>query len=157
MMYKQIDIFELETSNERSKLTTIEHNILNELKYRDISTEELMKTYNLERVEVRKAIKQIRRHKTGFTMIMNCQVVYDNKKCHGYSTNGNDLLFTRWKSSTETMLKNNPFVLEQCYQILNEIKKKFERPAEFQTKAQFTNYKPHDVIYKSYEKKENKK
>ena len=134
-----------------NKLTTIEHEILNTIKLRPVSTEGIMETYDLERVDVRRMIQRIRRYKPGNTMVMNCRVEYRGKMCHGYSVEGNDVLFTRWLSSTKTLLANDPFKLEMCYAELNRIKETIERPSEKQTKIPLTpDAKPHDVTYRNY-------
>lgn len=155
-MFKQLDIFDLTKKAEKqgrlnvNLLSSMEHEILNTIKIKPLATEAIMDMWGLERVDVRKAIQRIRRLKPGHTMIMNARVKYQGKMCHGYSVDGNDLLFSRWLSSTETLLENNPMLLEQCYQHLNSIKDKLERPAENQIKAQLTDTKPHDVKYHKY-------
>lgn len=138
----------------KDKLITLEHEILNMIKFRNISTEEIMEKYELSRVQVRNHIKRIRRLKPGNTMIMNVRVEFEGQLCYGYGVVGDDLLFKRWKSSTETAIKNNPFLLEKMYRHLNDMKALIDRPAEKQIKAQLNpSYKPHDVTYTSYEKK----
>jgi len=156
---KQLDIFDFTQEVKKlrlpkDKLITLEHEILNTIKHRPITTEELMNTYNLSRLQVRTHIKRIRQLKPGHTKIMNTRAEYMGKMFNAYSTQGDDLLFKRWKSSTITALENNPFVLEQMYSLLNELKAKVERPAEHQTKAQLNgSYKPHDVHYTDYKEK----
>ena len=153
---KQLDIFDftIEVKKQRlpkDKLITLEHDILNIIKHRPITTEELMDTFNLSRLQVRTHIKRIRLLKPGNTKIMNTRAEYNGKTLNAYSTNGDDLLFKRWVSSTKTALENNPFLLEKMYSTLNEIKDSLERPAEHQMKAQLNDsYKPHDVTYSDY-------
>lgn len=162
MTYKQLDIYDMTKELEKKKkvakneLNTTEHEILNTIKVRPVATEAIMDTYGVDRIKVRQMIKRIRNHKIGHTIIQNCMVKYNGKMCHGYSVEGNDLLFARWKSSTETMLNNNPFLLEMAYAHLNRIKDKLDRPSEHQTKIPLTPHgKPHDVHYKDYPKNES--
>lgn len=146
-------IIEKKEPLQKNKLTTIEHEILNAIKMRPVATEAIMDTYNVSRADVRKMIKRIRLYKPGQTMVMNCRVKYNGKMCFGYSVDGEDYLYARWKSSTETLLANDPFKLESCFKKLNEIKSKIERPAEHQIKAPLTDgSRPHDVTYKDYKR-----
>ena len=131
----------------RNELNTMEHEILALIISRPVATEELMELYDLERVEVRKHIKRIRRLKTGHAMIMNCQVVYNGKKRYGYSTQGDDLLYKRWVSATETALLNNPFLIRQMFAKLKSMEKPTDdlRLAQHQTKIKFNGWE-RDVV-----------
>ena len=157
----QIDIYDwLKQQNEnaknkeskrlvRNELNTMEHEILALIVSRPVATEELMELYDLERVEVRKHIKRIRRLKTGHAMIMNCQVVYKGKKCYGYSTSGDDLLYKRWVSATETALLNNPFLISKMFKTLKGMEKPTDdlRLAQHQTKIKFNGWERDTVDF----------
>ena len=133
----------------RNELNTMEHEILGLIVSRPVATEELMERYDLERVEVRKHIKRIRRLKTGHAMIMNCQVVYNGKKCYGYSTSGDDLLYKRWVSATKTALLNNPFLINKMFKTLKDMEKPTDdlRLAQNQTKMKFNGWERDTVDF----------
>jgi len=155
---KQLDMFELVIETESKgritaqRLTSIENRVLDILKQRDISTLEIMQTYGLSDVHVRKVINNIRNKKSSNVIVGNVSdLTFDNKRnLNGYSVKrDNNLGFLRLKSSIETHLRNNPFDLEKVYVLVNEMKSKIEneRLAQGQQEIKFTKNMRGEVNY----------
>lgn len=130
----QMSIFDLVKATEKKgritaqRLSSIENRVLDTLKQRDLSTQEIMDYYDLSDIQVRKVINNIRNRKSSNVIVGNVDDIrYNGRIVSGYSVKrDNGLAYKRLASSIETHLTNNPYDLEKVYKLVNGLKRKIE-------------------------------
>lgn len=152
---EQLNIFDLVKATEKKgritaqRLSSIENRVLDTLKLRDVSTQEIMDTYYLNDVQVRKVINNIRNRKSSDVIIGNVDdIKYCDRLVSGYSVKrDNGLAFKRLKSSIITHLHNNPYDLEKLYKVVNECKQHIERLSLGQQRMKLSKYGSEEVNF----------
>ena len=165
-MVEQIDLFEYERQEETLKLvdnrlTTQQHSIMNYLKLNalgkknSISAKRLADLYNVNERELRKEITAIRKYKPSHLIIASCAKGY-YIPLESERKQGNKMLIERWNGATETLLGNDPRVINYMFWKLKEMAKKLDTPLQGQTVMQFNGWEK-DINYyaNKYEKEQS--
>lgn len=155
-MVEQIDLFEYEKQLETirlvdNRLTTQQHNVINYLKQNAlgeknvISANKLAKVFSISERELRKEITAIRKLKPTHLIIASCSKGY-YIPLEEERDNGNRMLVERWCGATETLLGNDPRLINYMFWKLNELKDKLDTPLQGQIVMPFNGWEK-DINY----------